>query len=638
MAQAYELNLRDYSRIIRKRKFIIITIVVIAVVATTVYTNMQTPLYRAIASIRLEFKRVTSIGLPSQTSYEYSYYESNPIITERNVISSRPIAEEVAKRLKLILATTSQDKQEDIIDEIQRSISTEQISSTNIVSIIITSADPQWAANVASQVAQVYVEDNLKRKSKKATQVREYLENQLAKVGAQLTTAEEERKRFKETQSATGIAVPLENKLVELRTQLADLLTKATEKHPQVIRLKEQIKNLQEQLRTMPSSELEFARLSRDIQVNEKLYGMLRERFEESRITEAENIGDATIVSLATVPKRPINVNSQTGMLFGTVLGIMLGIAVAFIIENLDTSIGTIEDVESLLNINVLAVVPHIKLDLVAKKTSILDKLIWRKVSPPSEEEEVRVRLITHFQPKSPAAEAYRTLRTNLQFNEKRKTILITSAGPKEGKSSILINLGITASQLGSKTLIVSTDLRKPSIYHTFGLKKEPGLYEVLSGAVNLDKAVRGLPDILMGKIGFDEALKTPGLDNLKILTTGHTSPNPAEMLSSKEMANLMKEIRQKYDIVLYDSPPILPITDAAILGTQCDGVVLVYEVGRTARSALLRAKRQLEAVGCKIVGIVLNHIRQETTVDTTYHYYHYRYYGRKKEKEASTV
>jgi Mrp family chromosome partitioning ATPase len=314
----------------------------------------------------------------------------------------------------------------------------------------------------------------------------------------------------------------------------------------------------------------------------------------------------------------------------------MFGFVLAFIMESLDTSIGTIEDVESLLNINVLSVIPHIKFDLAKKKTSFFDKLLLKKITPPSEIEEGKVRLVSHFQPKSPAAEAYRTLRTNIQFTDQRKSLVISSAGPKEGKSSILINLGVTAAQDNYKTLLVSTDLRKPTIYHTFGLKREPGLYEVLSGSVSLEKALRSLPDFLMGKIGFDEILKTPGLDNLKILSTGYLASNPAELLSSKEMTNLIKEVRDKFDIILYDSPPILPVTDAAILGSQCDGVVLVYEVGRTARSALFRAKRQLESVGCKILGIVLNHVRQETTIDTTYHYYHYRYYGRKK--EASTV
>lgn len=634
MAQVYELNLRDYWRIIRKRKFMITLVVAIVTLSTTFYVNLQTPLYRAMASVRLDFKRMVNIGLPSQ-AYEYSEV-GNPLVTEGNIIKSRPIAEEAAKRLKLITADTSKDKQENIIDEIQNSISTEQIPDTNIIAIIVTSTDSQWAADVASQIAQVYVEDNLRRKSKKATQVRAYLEKQLNKVETQLTSAEEQRKKFKETQAVTGIAIPLENKLVELRTQLSDLLTKATEKHPQVIRLKEQIQNLQEQVKAMPSSELEFARLTRDVQVSEKLYTMLRERFEESRISEAENIGDATVVSLATVPKNPFNINSKIGILFGSLLGLMFGFVVAFIMESLDTSIGTIEDVESLLNINVLSVIPHIKFDLTKKKTSLLDELLWKRIAQPSEIDEGKVRLVAHFQPKSPAAEAYRTLRTNIQFTEQRKSLVISSAGPKEGKSSVLINLGVTAAQMGSKTLLVSTDLRKPSIYHTFGLKREPGLYEVLSGAVSLEKALRGLPDFLMGKIGFDEVLKTPGLDNLKILTTGHLASNPAELLSSKEMTNLIKEVRDKFDIILYDSPPILPITDAAILSSQCDGVILVYEVGRTARSALLRSKRQLESVGCKIIGIVLNHVRQETTIDTTYHYYHYRYYGRKK--EPSTV
>lgn len=632
MPQVYELSLRDYWRIIRKRKLIIVISLIIVMGSSSFYTNLQTPLYRAVASVRIEQRRMLSnIGMPV-----YDFYGGDPLATEANVVTSRPIAEEAAKRLKLITPDTPLLEQESIIDEIQTSISTEKISGTNILSILVTSSDPKRAADVASQVAKVYVEENLKQKSKKATQVREYIEKQLNKVSEQLNSAEDQRKEFKETRVVTGIAIPLENKLVELRTELSELLSRATSKHPQVIRLKEQIDQLQAQLKDMPSGELEFARLTRDVQVNEKLYTMLRERFEESRIAEAENIGDASVVSLATVPKNAININKRLGILFGGALGIMLGFIAAFIMENLDTSIGTIEDVESLLKVNVLSVIPHVSADLATPHSSWINRLLWRKKPPAARLEEDKVRLIAHYKPKSPVAEAYRTLRTNIQFSPQRKSLLITSAGPKEGKSSILINLGVTAAQLGNKTLLVSTDLRKPAIYHTFGISKEPGIYEVLSGAITLDKAIRGLSDILMGKLGFDETLQTPGLDKLNILTVGHSASNPAELLSCNEMANLIKELKDRFDVILYDSPPVLPITDAAILGTQCDGVILVYEVGRTAKNALLRAKQQLESVGCKIIGVVLNHVRQETTVDTTYHYYHYRYYGGKRGKEAN--
>ena len=631
MAQ-YELGFQDYWRIISKRRFVIIFTFLTVFLATITYLNLQTPVYKAFATVKIE-QRKTLVG----ALMEYiAWSPGDLMVTEARIIESRLIAEEVVRRLGLVKEDAIAEEFNEVVSEVQDNISAKRVEKTNLIHIIVFSSDPQRAMLVANEVAKVYVEHDLERKIKQARQVRQFIETQLATVEEKLSSSENALKKLKEQGRATGIAVPLEGKLVELKSKLSELLAKATEKHPQVWRLREQMRDLENQLKALPADELEFVRLTRNIKVNEKLYTTLREKYEEAQIAEAEKIGDVSIVDFATEPRTPVKPNKQTGAMLGIVVGLMLGLVLSFVVEGLDTSIGTIEDVESLLKLPVLGVIPHVR----AEERRLLP---WYRRGPlepkPTRLDEVKVRRIVHDQPKSPIAESYRTMRTNLKLTEPgRKTFLITSAGPKEGKTTIMVNLALTAAQMGNRTLMVSTDLRRPALYQTFGLKREPGLSEALSQTIRWEKVVRTLSDILIGEMEFDEVMKTPGLDNLNIITSGHIPLNPSELLGSKEMSSLLEELRAKFDVIFLDSPPALPITDAMLLAPKVDGVIIVYEIGRTARGALLRTKNQLEASGAKVLGIVLNHIRPETEMYPTYYpqYYRYRYYGKEKKKKRA--
>jgi tyrosine-protein kinase Etk/Wzc len=336
------------------------------------------------------------------------------------------------------------------------------------------------------------------------------------------------------------------------------------------------------------------------------------------------------------MPGGPISPQKQIGALIGGIMGLILGICLAFLIETLDTSIRTIEDVESFVKLPVLGVVPSIPSNLEDGK-SIVTKvkrkiLLVRK----SEAEEAYIRSIVHHKPKSPMAEAYRNLRTNLKISPSQRVFLVTSAGPREGKTTILTNLGLAVAQKGLKVLLVSSDLRRPALAKTFGLKKEPGLTEAMLGTVKLNDALRSISDIMLGDMELDEIMKTPGIENLWILPSGHLPHNPAEFLESKELPELVEELKARFDVIFFDSPPILLVTDACLLVSKVDSVVLCYEIGRTARDVLLRAKVQLESVDAKISGVVLNHISPETEAMATYpYYYNYKYYGTKVKQEA---
>jgi len=622
MAQ-YELNFRDYWRILRRRLWVILLTILLVAGGAIYYNNSQTPIYQATAQVRIE--RPRSLASTLMDSLLTTRYYENPLITEAQSIQSRPIAEEVARRLRLV------DEEQDpvgfqrLVSQVQGSITAKPMQQTSLISIVASGADPDWITDVANLTAHVYIEQNLYQKTHQAREVREFIESQLTLTEQRLKAAEEQQTALRE-QGITGQAVALEQQLFKLQTERAELLTRATELHPGVGRLDSQITELDAQLRQLPATELEYARVSRELKVNEESYANLRKKLEEARIAEAEKTEDAQIVNPAMRPSAPIRPNKQLGYLVGSLLGVMLGVAMAFVTESLDTSLGTIEDVESLLQVPVLGILPHIRITHIVKKEFRFAQRQFglKKRSPPIPEP-MHTALFVHFYPKAPEAEAFRALRTNLKISPERKVLLITSSGPREGKTNVTSNLGVAFAQAGSRVLLVASDLRKPELPKALGIRRDIGLTEVLAGSVPVEKAIRSFADFAMGKLGFSQAVQTPGLDNLFLLSSGHIPTNPSEILGSQTMRDLIQQLRRQYDLVILDSPPLLPVADGMLLAPLVDGVVLIYEVGRTARAALVRTKTQVETTGGKILGVVLNHIRPESYYPA-YPYYRYRY------------
>ena len=188
--------------------------------------------------------------------------------------------------------------------------------------------------------------------------------------------------------------------------------------------------------------------------------------------------------------------------------------------------------------------------------------------------------------------------------------------------------------QKGLKTLLISSDLRRPVVAKTFGIHREPGLTEIVTGTADLEDALKNISDIMLGNMQLDEIMKGPGIENIFILPVGQLPRNPTEILESTELSELVEVIKKRFDVILFDSPPVLPVTDASLLASKVDGVVLCYEIGKTARDALLRAKVQLESVGAKILGVVLNQIKPQTEIMTPYPYYKYKYRYHEKNDE----
>jgi polysaccharide biosynthesis transport protein len=388
-----------------------------------------------------------------------------------------------------------------------------------------------------------------------------------------------------------------------------------------------QLGELMQRNREVPAVELNLARLQRDAKVNDDLLTLLKTRHQEALIKESEGVEEVTVVRPATEPGAPVGNEGANMLLLGAALGLMLGLVLAFVQETLDTSIGTIEDVESYLEVPVLGIVPHID------PRETMQRLIERRpalaqIDPDALQS--HALLITHFDPKSPVAEAYRTLRTNIQFARLErggKVLVVTSPTLQEGKTTTIVNLALTMAQSGQKTLLVGANLRRPSIHRFFGIEREPGLSDILVGNARWRDCIRTVADILMGRFEMEDIMAAPGLDNLHIIEAGPIPANPSELLSTSAMAEFLRAVSAEYDIVLIDTPPVLPVTDSAIVAGQADGVLLVYQAGKVGRLVLKRAKAHLESTRAKVWGVVLNDVQTEVSGYNYTHYYTH-YYG----------
>ena len=374
-------------------------------------------------------------------------------------------------------------------------------------------------------------------------------------------------------------------------------------------------------LESLPDKILQLARLERKRKVQEETFILMKTKLEETKIQEAGQSKNVSILDEAIEPLFPVKPNKKLNLLLGALIGLGLGVAITFLKEYFDDSIKSPEEIEK-LGFNLLATIPKIELEEVEQKA----QKKW-ELTDGAEAKRIESRLITHFDPRSPVSEAYRTLRTNLQFSKIEgsiKAILVTSSGPKEGKSTSIANLAITLAQMGSKIVLVDTDLRRPVIHSIFGHKKE-----------------EGLTNYMMGQIPIEKTIKDTIVDNLKIITSGVLPPNPSELLGSKKMEDLITYLKNNFDLVLFDSPPVIAVTDAAVLSTKVDCVFLVVSSGQTNKDAIVRATTLLENVKARILGAVLNNVDYENNYGSSYYQYYHYYYGtqskRKKRKVRKT-
>ncbi|MEK6647552.1 MAG: GNVR domain-containing protein [Candidatus Firestonebacteria bacterium] len=631
----YELTLHDYWRILRRRRGLIFFSEIAVVLATIIFTQIQTPIYQASSYVKLEQEASPSATIPGLENLGLGQGMVDNLSIESKYIKTREVIESTAVKLGLINDNTPKIEKERVIQSLTSKINTTANQDTYNIQIIVTSTEQKEVAIIANAIASVYVEKAVENKNKKASNLKEFVGRQLEEVKKKLETTEDALKDFREKSEATvGIGGTLSSRLFELKSQEQELLKKYTIEHPQVIKIRQQMKEVDSRLKDLPADELELSRLTREVRVNEELYYMLSKKFKESQISEADRSEVASVSSFASEPKTPIKPNKKLNIIVGAVLGLVIGFVSAFVMENVDTSIGTIEEIETYLQMSVLGMVPH----LVTKedKSSFLRRFGIRdeKIA------DLRAKLIFYHSSRSSLTQSYHTLATNIKFALEKtqgKTILFTSAGPSEGKTLTVCNLALTLAQSGAKVLLVEMDVRRPAISKMFGLSREPGLGDIIVGSMKWQDVARGTTDLLLTDLTLEKILSEPGIENLKIITCGHIPSNPAEIVNAVQLRQFFNSVRAEFDYILLDCSPVLLFADALVVGALVDSCILLYQMGRIPREALKRAKTQLDNIKANTIGIILNSVKT-AEFGPHYSYYQYSKYYTDQEQEPVNI
>jgi succinoglycan biosynthesis transport protein ExoP len=714
MAQ-YDVDLREYWRIIRKRKTTILILVALVGICSYGFSKFKEPepLYEADAAIKID--RTTNMASLLTGSY---WLQPENMQTHAYIIKSFPVLVYAAILLEKLPKDISFDEIRSnenylaVIEQLKEMAEAEYQEGTNIIDIKVVSRDPFEAASTANSFAQAYRNYNIQEKNKKTYETKGFIEEQLRLTSEKLKAAEKELQAFKEGYALISMDAQTQNTLDKLNTvetelekikanknevesqlklletgkqapisrfkelffttsegsplhtykaQLSELFIKRqtllfnfTAQHPEVREVDDQIRaiiyeanrelrsllqtletrekdyaerlnRLRAENQQLPEKALQLVRLQREVDLQAALYSQLKEKYQETQIQESSKVEEVTLIKPAVPPSQPANIPPRLLIVAtGLALGLIIGVVFAFLAEVFDTSIGRIEDVEELLHIPVLGVIPHFAGEENEKGRS-----------KHREPERTRTRdLVTHYKPGSMGAEAYRALRTNLQFlrlETKGKVFLITSAFVQEGKTVNAINLALIMAQAGNKVLLIDADLRKPLVHKYYGLPITPGLTDYVLGNYHWNEVTNSISDIMLGEFGIDDILLTPGMDTLHIITAGTKPPNPSEILSSNRFKEFLIEVSKEYNFIFIDAPPVMPVADASDIATLADGVILVYMAGKIGRGVLKRVKGNLENVDARLTGVILNKIRSDAGPEY-YQYHSYYYYGNETE------
>ena len=437
----------------------------------------------------------------------------------------------------------------------------------------------------------------------------------------------------------TRIIGDLKSRLVELNGKRSDLETRYKKAHPKVKTIERQIelvkKNLKKEvdgvllsleraadsrqtteqgLKTAIANEkskeaylnklmLEYIRLKREVDTNQKLFELVTGRLKETDLSGMLRVNNAFILDHAKVPTAPFKPSLRRNGFMGCIVGLLLALALVMVLEAADNTLRGPEDIQEILGTAFLGMLPVIERG---------EEALPKNVVPTSE----TVKQTKHRDfyilenPKSMSAECIRSIRTNLLFmspDRALESMVVTSAIPQEGKTTTAISLAITMAQSGSRTLLVDTDMRRPRLHRSFGLKNEAGISSVIVG----DKTL-------------DEVIQRTQVEDLDLLVCGPVPPNPAELLHTQRFVDVFNALKDRYDRVIFDSPPVGAVTDPVILSTLVDGTVLVVKSGKTTRHLGRQSMRTLRDANVNVLGAILNDV---SLSKKKYGYYYSRYY-----------
>ncbi|MEL7168954.1 MAG: polysaccharide biosynthesis tyrosine autokinase [Bacteroidota bacterium] len=371
--------------------------------------------------------------------------------------------------------------------------------------------------------------------------------------------------------------------------------------------LRDRITEYEQQLSQVPAQAIELAQLQRGRQSAEQTYLMLVNKLQELRVAEESELGYAELIRRALAPSFPYTPNRKMNVILAFLLGLGLGIGAAIARKQLDSRIHRPDDLRD-MGETVIGIIPDMT-ELVKKEYGGQDTITQDGYT-------FDTRLVSLLNPLATVSEAYRGLRTNIQFSRPDvvvQTILVTSSNPTEGKSVTAANLAIVMAQAGRRVLLVDADLRRPTVHKKLGLNREPGLR-----------------DLLFAPDRFDATEFETVVENLYVVPAGGSTPNPSELLGSKRMREVLDMLKEEFDLVIFDAPPVTAATDAVLLSTQCDAVLAVVAANETRRHEVEHALGALRSVGGEVIGVLLNGFDASKAYGYSYKYrYGYSsYYG----------
>ena len=711
----YELHLTDYWRIIKKKKFIVISTVILVTIFSFVFAlmNKPEPIYRATASIQVE----ESSSLASLYRQTMNWRSGSDLATRAEVLTSYSNIEKAAQEMGLLDSTLSSAEIRanksyfGIVSGLKSRVSTKQQGYTNIINIKVTDHNPQRAAKFANTLARVYKQTNYKKRHAKVKQALSTLKNQLDSARQRYLEIEKklhnykQRNQFYSVDSKTArLSKRLnerENKIESLSSdinRINNILEEAkenpqylkyisfnlllnrrnnmlsvyqkrlndyysqlnsysnylTEDNPRVQRIKGKIdqvneniiqelksfkrgltrlrkehkrkkKTISQQYHSLPQKGVMVSSLQRKLEDAQKYFQDTKTRYQEAQIKKSELGAEIFLVKPAFVPDNPINSSRVVPItMVGFIIGIILGVVLAFVAEILDTTFRTVDDIEESLDTTVTGVIPFIDRDEVKEH-------IFEESGDVDEDLlNLQSKLIALYSPKSTIAEAFRTLRTNVNFIMEKNdysTLLVSSSISGEGKTTVAVNLALSMSQIGLNTLLVESDLRRPKISEMFGIDKGEGITDCILKRDSAEKYIKNINDLLMGRLS-KSAIKQDisGLEYLNILTAGKHIENPSEIIADKNFSHMIEELENNYDIVIFDSAPIIQATDSSILSTKVDATMLVYYQGKISRNTLKRTSEQVERLDANIIGVTVNGMKSDVSADYSSYQYSYEY------------
>lgn len=485
------------------------------------------------------------------------------------------------------------------IEALQGSLSvSEKGKGSGILAISLQGAHPDSASRQINEIADVYVRQNVERRSAEAEKTLQFLNEQLPAVKREMEAAEVALNAYRlergsvdlplETQAILGTIVTVEGQLNELQRQREQVTQSFTPAHPMVIALDKQIQRLNvelnelnDQVRELPTTQQEVLRLVRDTEVNTALYMSLLNTSQELRVVKGGTVGNVRIVDYAVTPYKPIKPKKSMVLLLSLLLGAFGGIAVAFARRALSGGVEDPDLIEKHINVPVYATIVH------SKEQSRIYKKMQSK--------EARRAILATNNPEDPAIEGLRNLRTALHFgmmDVENNCIMITGPSPSVGKSFISVNLAAVLTSNDKKVLLIDGDMRRGHLHQYLGLERE-----------------NGLSDFISGEIPIGEALHATTVPGLTFISTGRVPPNPAELLLHKRFTNCLSVLTPRFDHIIIDSPPILAATDATIIGQMAGATLMVLKAGEHPMREIEQSVKRLRQAGVNLRGLLMNDV-----------------------------